>query len=295
MAKTSTAQVPRGHVPPRAKLTKVGGGVFCALIYLIMFLPIAVIVVNSFNASTTSPYLSWNGFSLRWYAGLFDNSTLLDAFGNTIVLALAATALSTVFGTLAAVGMYRYTFRGKGVLNSMLLIPVVIPEIVIGISLLIIFSRAGIPQGMLTLLIAHVTFCIPYVIFNVRARFDGYDVSIEEASIDLGAGKVRTFFSITLPMLAPGILSGALLAFSLSIDDVIISYFVSGQTMTFPLLVYQSVRTGVKPDVNALSVLILIATVVIVTVAQSGVASKVASRIRARSRSATSRKRTAKS
>lgn len=278
----SGAVAPKERVPLRKRLVTCGGVLFCALVYLVMFLPIAVVGVNSFNASTSSPYLSWQGFSLRWYAELFENDTLLEAFGTTIVLALAATAVSTALGTLAAVGMHRYRFRGKGALNGLLLVPVVIPEIVIGISLLIVFSRAGISQGMLTLLIAHVTFCVPFVIFNVKARFDGYDVSLEEASVDLGASRLRTFFSITLPMLAPGITGGALLAFSLSIDDVIISYFVSGQTMTFPLLVFQSVRTGVSPDVNALSMLILLGTVAVVFVAQSGVVGRIVARVSAR-------------
>ena len=280
--KSGALTATKEHVPLRKRFTTAGGALFCALVYLVMFLPIAVIGVNSFNASTSSPYLSWQGFSLRWYAELFENETLLDAFGTTIVLALAATAISVVLGTLAAVGMYCYRFRGKGLLNGLLLVPVVIPEIVIGISLLIIFSGAGTPQGMLTLLIAHVTFCVPFVIFNVKARFDGYDTSLEEASVDLGASRLRTFFTITLPMLAPGITGGALLAFSLSIDDVIISYFVSGQTMTFPLLVYQSVRTGVKPDVNALSMLILLGTILIVFVSQSGFIGKLAAKIATR-------------
>lgn len=246
----------------RKRLVTGGGVALCAFIYLIMFLPIAIVVANSFNATTASPYLTWRGFSLDWYVQLFRNRSLLSAFSTTLVLGLVSMAISTVLGTLAAVGMYRYRFRGKGVINGMLIIPVVIPEIVMGISSLVMFTQVHLPQGMLTLVLAHVTFCIPFVIFNVRARFDEYDPSAEEASMDLGAGKVRTFLNVTLPMLAPGILSGALLAFSMSIDDMVISYFVSGQTMTFPLLVFQSVRTGVRPDVNALSTLILLVTII---------------------------------
>lgn len=250
-----------GKLRARKRLVTVGGVVFCALIYLIMFTPIIVVVANSFNATTSSPYLTWRGFSLTWYLQLFRNRSLLNAFGTTLILGVVSMVLSTVLGTLAAVGLYRYTFRGKGIINGLLIIPVVIPEIVMGISSLVMFTQIHLPQGMLTLVLAHVTFCIPFVIFNVRARFDEYDPSAEEASMDLGAGKVRTFMNVTLPMLAPGILSGALLAFSMSIDDMVISYFVSGQTMTFPLLVFQSVRTGVRPDVNALSTLVLLVTV----------------------------------
>ena len=242
---------------------------FCVLVYLFLFLPIAVVVVNSFNATTSKPYLSWKGFSVAWYGKLFQNTELLGAFGNTILLALISTILATMIGTLGAIGMYRYHFKGKSIIDGLLYIPVVIPEIVMGISLLTLFANTNVPRGMLTLILAHITFCIPFVIFNVRARLGGYDISIEEASMDLGAGRLRTFFEITLPVLAPGIAGGALLAFTLSIDDVIISYFVNGQTKTYPLKVMESIKSGVAPDVNALSTLILIGTILLVVLTQS--------------------------
>lgn len=242
--------------------------VFCTLVYLFLFLPISVIVVNSFNATTTKPYMSWKGFTLDWYIKLWDNTSLLEAFGNTMIIAVVSTILATIIGTLGAIGMYRYKFKGKALIDGLLYIPVVIPEIVLGISLLTIFSMVNIPRGMLTLILAHVTFCVPFVIFNVRARLAGYDSSIEEASMDLGANRRVTFFEITLPVLAPGILGGALLAFTLSIDDVIISYFVYGQTKTYPLKVMESVKSGVAPDVNALSTLILVGTILFVLLTQ---------------------------
>lgn len=242
--------------------------VFCTLVYLFLFLPISVIVVNSFNATTTKPYMSWKGFTLDWYIKLWDNTSLLKAFGNTMIIAVVSTILATIIGTLGAIGMYRYKFKGKALIDGLLYIPVVIPEIVLGISLLTIFSMVNIPRGMLTLILAHVTFCVPFVIFNVRARLAGYDSSIEEASMDLGANRLVTFFEITLPVLAPGILGGALLAFTLSIDDVIISYFVYGQTKTYPLKVMESVKSGVAPDVNALSTLILVGTILFVLLTQ---------------------------
>ena len=253
----------------RNKCKRGGGILYCMLVYLFLFLPIVVIVINSFNATTSKPYLTWRGFTFDWYIKLFDNTALLESFGNTIFLAVVSTLLSTVVGTLAAVGMYKYKFRGKSVIDGLLYIPVVIPEIVLGISLLTMFSTVDIPRGMLSLILAHVTFCVPYVIFNVRARLAGYDSSIEEASLDLGANRIRTFFEITLPVLAPGIAGGALLAFTLSIDDVIISYFVNGQTKTFPLKVMESIKSGVAPDVNALSTLILLGTIVLVVLTQS--------------------------
>lgn len=247
---------------------------FCSLVYLFLFLPISVIVVNSFNATTTKPYMGWKGFTLDWYVKLWDNSSLLEAFGNTMVIAVVSTVLATVIGTLGAIGMYRYKFRGKSIIDGLLYIPVVIPEIVLGISLLTIFAKVNIPRGMLTLILAHVTFCIPFVIFNVRARLAGYDNSIEEASLDLGANRVHTFFEVTLPVLAPGILGGALLAFTLSIDDVIISYFVYGQTKTYPLKVMESVKSGVSPDVNALSTIILVGTILFVVLTQGNLFKK---------------------
>ena len=246
---------------------------FCSSVYLFLFLPIFVIVTNSFNATKTKPYLSWKGFTFDWYIKLWSNTALLESFGNTMMIALASTILSTIIGTLGAVGIYRYKFKGKGIINGLLYIPVVIPEIVIGIALLTIFSNTGVPRGMLTLILSHVSFCVPYVIFNVRARLSGYDGSIEEASMDLGANRVVTFFEITLPVLAPGIAGGALLAFTLSIDDVIISYFVNGQTKTYPLKVMESIKSGVSPDVNALSTLILLGTIGLVFVTQSGILS----------------------
>lgn len=243
---------------------------YCFLIYLFLFIPIIVIVVNSFNATTTKPYLSWKGFSFQWYFKLFENTALLESFGNTMIIAVCATLLSIVIGTISAIGMYRYQFAGKNIIDSLLYIPVVIPEIVLGIALLTLFANTNIPRGMLTLILAHVTFSIPFVIFNIRARLAGYDNSIEEASMDLGANRFSTFFHITVPVLAPGIAGGALLAFTLSIDDVIISYFTNGQVKTFPLKVMESIKSGVSPDVNALSTLILIGTTAVVILTQSG-------------------------
>ena len=255
----------------KKKRNKALSVLFCVLVYLFLFLPISVIVANSFNATTSKPYMMWKGFTLDWYSKLFDNTLLLESFENTMIIAIVSTLLATVIGTLGAVGMYRNRFKGKGIINGLLYIPVVIPEIVIGIALLTLFSKVNIPRGMITLILAHVSFSVPFVIFNVRARLSGYDKSVEEASMDLGANRIVTFFEVTLPILAPGIGGGALLAFTLSIDDVIISYFVNGQTKTYPLKVMESIKSGVAPDVNALSTLILIGTIILVTLTQSDI------------------------
>lgn len=258
----------------KSSIKKIAGIVFCTLVYIFLFLPISVIVANSFNATTSKPYLTWKGFTFDWYVKLFDNSSLLASFGATIAIAVISTLLATAIGTIAAVGMYKYKFRGKSVIDGLLYIPVVIPEIVLGISLLTLFSNTHIPRGMISLVLAHTTFSTPYVIFNVRARLSGYDGSIEEASMDLGANRLTTFKNITLPVLAPGIGAGALLAFTLSIDDVIVSYFTNGQVKTFPLKVMESIKSSVAPDVNALSTLILVGTIVLVILIQSNLFKK---------------------
>ncbi|MCD8181338.1 MAG: ABC transporter permease subunit [Firmicutes bacterium] len=258
----------------KSSIKKIAGIVFCTLVYIFLFLPISVIVANSFNATTSKPYLTWKGFTFDWYVKLFDNTSLLSSFGVTIAIAVISTLLATAIGTIAAVGMYKYKFRGKGIIDGLLYIPVVIPEIVLGISLLTLFSNTHIPRGMISLVLAHTTFSTPYVIFNVRARLSGYDGSIEEASMDLGANRLTTFKNITLPVLAPGIGAGALLAFTLSIDDVIVSYFTNGQVKTFPLKVMESIKSGVAPDVNALSTLILVGTIVLVILTQSNLFKK---------------------
>jgi spermidine/putrescine transport system permease protein len=258
----------------KKKFKKRLSALYCFLIYLFLFIPILVIVVNSFNATTSKPYLSWKGFSFDWYIKLFENTALLESFGNTIIIAICSTLLSVIVGTIAAVGMYKYKFAGKNVIDGLLYIPVVIPEIVLGIAMLTLFANVNIPRGMVTLVLAHATFSIPFVIFNIRARLAGYDNSIEEASMDLGANRLETFVNITLPVLAPGIGGGALLAFTLSIDDVIISYFTNGQVKTFPLKVMESIKSGVSPDVNALSTLILLGTILLVVMTQSEVLRK---------------------
>lgn len=266
----------------RGRAGRVAAFVFCALVYGVLFLPIAVVVANSFNATDAKPYLAWKGFSLVWYERLFQNGPLLASFGHTMELAVATTVISTVLGTLGAVGLYRYTFRGRSIIDGMLYIPVVIPEVVMGISLLLLYVKAQIPRGMAGLVIAHVTFCVSFVIFNVRAALDGYDVALEEASMDLGAGRVETFLRVTLPQLASGIAGGALMSFTLSIDDVVVSYFLYGQYMTFPLQVMQDIRGGVAPDVNALCALVLVATVIFVTLTYGGLGAKLAERWGAR-------------
>ena len=239
---------------------------YIGLVLLFLYLPIIILVVFSFNDSQLN--IKWEGFTLKWYGVLFQNKELLTAFLNTIIVAITAMVVSTVIGTLSAVGLYKYNFKLKGLVNSLLYIPIVIPEVVLGISLLSIYTLFKLNLGMFTLILAHITFCIPFVIINVRSVLSGMDSHLEEASLDLGASRVTTFFRVTIPELLPGIKSGALLTLTLSLDDVIISYFTAGpNSVTLPLKIYSMIKTGITPDVNALSTLMLLVTFTILIVA----------------------------
>ncbi len=251
----------------KKKLWKGISGIYDVLIYVFLFLPIAIVVLFSFNTSKRN--IVFEGFTFEWYSKLFQNDALLQAYGNTLIVGLSSTIIATVVGTLASYGMSKYKFKGKGIIDTLLYIPVVIPEIVLGISLLAIFNLSQIPMGILTLIIAHATFSIPFVVFTVNARFAGFDRSVEEAAMDLGAGRIKTFFTVTLPIVMPGVISGAFLAFTLSIDDIIISFFTTGPgSNTFPLKVMELTKTGVTPDVYALSTIILVITITLVVISQ---------------------------
>lgn len=249
------------------KKTRFLSGFYLILVYTFLFIPIVAVIIGSIN--TNSYNTSFDGFTLDWYTKMLENGSLMDGLKNTILLAVISTLLSIVIGTLVAFGMYRYKFRGKGLLDAMLYIPIVIPEIVLGISLMVLFSMLNMSSGMLTLVIAHTTFCIPYVVFNVRASIAGFDPSLEEASMDLGRNRIGTFFHITMPLILPGITSGAFMAFTLSIDDVIISYFTSGpSSQTLPIIVYNMTRKKLTPDVYALSTIIIVVVLLASIVSQ---------------------------
>lgn len=244
------------------KKHKIVSGCYLLLVYTFLFIPIIAVIVGSVNANSYNT--GFDGFTCEWYQKLFEDDKLLEGLQKTLLLAVSSTILSIMIGTLTAFGMYRYKFRGKGLLDAVLYIPIVVPEIVLGISMMVIFSMLNISAGMLTLIIAHTTFCIPYVVFNVRASIAGFDPSLEEASMDLGRNRVQTFLRVTLPMILPGITSGAFMAFTLSIDDVIISYFTSGpSSQTLPIIVYNMTRKKITPDVYALSTIIIMVVLVI--------------------------------
>ena len=230
--------------------------VYLAVLTLLMYLPLVMVVIFSFNESRLSA--SFTGFSLKWYEILAQDRDLKEALMNSIVLGVLSCGISAVIGTLGAVGMARVNYRSKGMMEYLSTIPIMIPEIILGMVFLVFFSLLNLPFGMITLVIAHTTFCVPYIFMMVKARLVGIDKSLEEAARDLGAGSVRTFFDITMPLIMPAVLSGSLLAFAMSFDDVVISIFVNGPRLnTLPVKVYAQLKTGVTPEINALCTIIL--------------------------------------
>ena len=228
------------------------------LVILWLFLPIFVMIVFGFNNTTGKFNIRWQGFTLHWYTNAFGIPGLTTALENSLGIGAIATVIATVLGTFLGMAMGKYRFRGSGSVTLLLFANIAAPEVVLGAALLSMFLTLGVPRGYWTIVIAHVMFSIAYVAVTVRARMVGLDPSLEEASRDLGAGPVVTFFKVTLPMIMPGVISGALLAFALSIDDYIITSFNAGNTVTFPLYVFGASRTGVPPQVNVIGTFIFI-------------------------------------
>lgn len=233
--------------------------------YAFLYIPIAVLVVMSFNASK-NPF-TWTGFSTQWYSALFNNDLIRQGFVNTMIVAVGATILATILGTLLAIGVARY-FRST-VVEAYSLAPAIIPDLVLAIGLLAFFSLVGVTLSLFSVLLAHVVFGMAFVAAVVIARIGQTDSSLEEASRDLGASAMTTFFRITLPSLAPGIIAGALLVFTLSLDEFVVTYFTNGPTTpTLPIVIYSMVRFGVTPEINALAALLLLVSFTIVISAQ---------------------------
>jgi spermidine/putrescine transport system permease protein len=233
--------------------------------YAFLYIPIAVLVVMSFNASK-NPF-TWTGFSTQWYSALFNNDLIRQGFVNTMIVAVGATILATILGTLLAIGVARY-FRST-VVEAYSLAPAIIPDLVLALGLLAFFSLIGVTLSLFSVLLAHVVFGMAFVAAVVIARIGQTDSSLEEASRDLGASAFTTFFRITLPSLAPGIIAGALLVFTLSLDEFVVTYFTNGPTTpTLPIVIYSMVRFGVTPEINALAALLLLVSFTIVISAQ---------------------------
>jgi spermidine/putrescine transport system permease protein len=250
------------------------GYAMLALAYL--FLPIAIVIAFSFNNPAGRFNFTWQGFTLKHWADPFANPDLAVALKNSILIALIATVLATILGTFMALALVRYGFRGRGVVDLLVFLPLATPEVVLGAALLALFLVLGINTGFTTIVLAHVMFCVSYVVVTVKARLEGMDPHIEEASADLGAGMWTTFFKVTLPMIAPGVVSAAVLSAALSIDDYVVTSFNAGQTQTFPLFIFGATRQGVPPEVNVLATMVLIGVLVLMGLNVLG--SKAASR-----------------
>ena len=246
----------------RRKVPSFSDAVFWTVV-VFLFMPLFVLLLYSFNASKGGTF---TGFSLVWYERLFFGSDQLwKAFGKSVSIALGSASLATFLGTLAAVGTSRYKFFGKGYVQAMSFVPMILPEIVMGVSLLVFFAGLGLKLGMATILIAHTTFNIPFVYLLVSARLEEFDSSVIEAARDLGAIEMQTLLKVIVPMIVPGILSGWLTAVTLSLEDFVITFFVAGPgSTTLPLYIYSAIRFGVSPVINALSVVMVVGTVLLV-------------------------------
>lgn len=230
---------------------------FISIVFL--FLPLFVIVIYSFNEAKG---MRWTGFSFQWYKKLFmESDKLWSSFGNSVIIAFASAGVATVLGTLAAIGVNWYRFKGRTYIQTISFLPMILPEVIIGISMLIFFSAVNIPLGMMTILIAHTTFCLPFVFLMVLARLDEFDFSIIEAAHDLGASERQTLFKVILPAIMPGVLSAFMMSVTMSLEDFVITFFVSGPgSTTLPLYVFSMVRYGISPVINALSFLMILGT-----------------------------------
>ncbi|WP_165311378.1 spermidine/putrescine ABC transporter permease PotC [Vibrio ziniensis] len=240
---------------------------FMSAVYLFLYLPIIVLIANSFNSNKFG--IKWGGFTTKWYHALMNNDSLMQAAWHSISVAVFSATAATIIGSLTAVALFRYQFRGKNMVNSMLFVVMMSPDIVMAISLLALFLVLGAKLGFLTLLIAHITFCLPFVVVTVFSRLNGFDVKMLEAAKDLGASEWVILKRIILPLAKPAVAAGWLLSFTLSLDDVIISSFVTGPTYEIlPLKIYSMVKVGISPEVNALATVMLVVSLALVVTSQ---------------------------
>lgn len=240
---------------------------FMLVVFTYLYIPIIILVTNSFNADRYG--LTWKGFSWNWYERLFNNDTLIQATMNSITVAFFAATISTIIGGLTSIALYRYRFRGKQFIGGMLFIVMMSPDIVMAVSMLVLFMLIGMQLGFLSLLIAHITFCLPYVVITISSRLSDFDGKMLEAAKDLGANEVTILRKIVLPLTLPAIISGWLLSFTISLDDVIVSSFVTSPNYeVLPLKIFSLVKTGVTPEVNALATIMIIFSLALVVLSQ---------------------------
>ena len=238
--------------------------VVAGLVLLYLFLPIFVIILFSFNHPAGKFNYTWQGFTLDNWLNPFKYPALTEALKLSLNVAAVSTLIALVLGTLVAIALVRQRFRGSKAIDTFLILPLTAPEVVMGASLLVLFLDLGWATGYVTILIAHIAFEVSFIAMTVRARVRGFDWTLEDASMDLGAGPTRTFFKVTLPLIVPGIVAAAMLSFALSLDDFIITYFVSGSTVTYPLYVNAAVKAAVPPQINVLATAILLGSLLLV-------------------------------
>jgi spermidine/putrescine transport system permease protein len=242
-------------------------GVFIGLVFLYLYIPLGLLMANAFNQSRFGHH--WKGFTLKWYARLVDNEMLLEAFQHSLTIGLLAATAATVIGTLMAIALYRYRFKGKKLAGGLVFMLLVSPDIVLAISLLVVFVLLGIQLGFWSLLLAHITFCLPFVVVTVYTALKGFDEHLLAAARDLGAGEGQAMIRILLPLLSPALVAGWLLSFTVSLDDVIVSSFITGPGYEIlPVRVYSMVRVGVSPEINALATLLLVISLILVGLSQ---------------------------
>lgn len=241
--------------------------IYQVLLLILMYLPIVVVVAYSFNVSRNTTV--WEGITLDWYRQMLKNRHLLEALRNSLVLAVLSSVSAGVIGTLGAVGIAKIQWKSKEAVEYISTLPIMIPEIILGMVFMVFFAMLSLPFGMVTLVLGHTTFCVPYVFMMVKSSLVGIDKSLEEAAKDLGASERQVFWDIILPLVTPAVVSGMLLAFAMSLDDVVVSIFVTGaKTNTLPIWIYTQLKSGVKPEINALCTVMLAVTFIIVVLSQ---------------------------
>ena len=240
-------------------------GVYAALLLLFLYAPIIILIVFSFNSEKG---YSWQGFSLKWYKELFSNELIIESFRNTLIVALIASVFATILGTMAAIGVYSMKNKmAKGVIKNVTNFPLINPEIVTGISLMLLFAALRMNgNGWVTLIIAHITFCVPSVFLSILPKLRQINSNLYEAAMDLGCSPAKAFQNVVIPEIMPGIITGFLMALTYSIDDFVISYFTAGKLQTLPITIYSMVKKRVSPEINALSTIIFVAVLVVLLV-----------------------------
>jgi len=257
----------RGTMNKMRLFYKINNLTLFTIVMTFLYIPIIIMIIFSFNNARI--VTGWKGFTLKYYADLLSNNEIQLAFRNTMLIAFLSTIISTIFGTLGALALENKRFTGTKLFSGLIFLPLIMPDILMGVSMALLYSFLSFKTGMVTVLIAHITFCVSYTVIVIRSRLEGFDQSLEDAAMDLGANRWQFFFKVKLPLMMPGIIAAALLAFTLSIDDFIITFFTTGRGFnTLPIYVEGAIRRGTITNINALSTLMIFMTVFLVTISK---------------------------